>query len=176
MKQAISNRDAAADAARNARPLNGNEQRVLEYLAAMDAKIIESGEALRPRLNQIPNGWRQWRLMASTVGKLLEDIYGTLPMKNLRHMANICNYGEVLVRMRPAVRVPDYLLVNENDLRLVINKAMAGECAICVRQGKEIDRCPMRRAMLNIAPPMDESDTDCGYRDVAMQSELGEYV
>lgn len=168
--------DAVADAGREVKPLTGREMAVIEYLAAVDSKIVEAGEALRPRLKTVPYGWRQWRLMASTISRLLVALYDTMPMKNLRHMENICAHGEVLIRMRPAVRVPEYLLVNENDLRLLVNKAMGAECAVCIRDGREIDRCPLRKAMLPIAPPMDEPATGCGYRDVAMDAPLEDYV
>lgn len=158
------------------RPMNGREMRVIEYLAAMDSKIVESGEALRDRLRDVPNGWRQWRLMASTLSRLLVQLYDLMPVKNLRHIQNICNHGEVLIRVRPASRVPEYMLVNEDDLRIMVNASMAAECAICLKDGKEIERCPLRRAMLNIAPPYDDPPTGCGYRDVALTSELGKYI
>ena len=150
--------------------------RVIEYLAAMDSKIVESGDAMRNRLRDIPNGWRQWRLMASTLSRLLAQLYDLMPIKNLHHIQNIRAHGEVLIRMQPASRVPQYTLVNEDDLRILVNTSMAAECAICLKDGKEIDRCPLRRAMLSIAPPYDDPPTGCGYRDVALASEYGKYM
>ena len=146
--------DNTADAQSGRRPMNGREMRVIEYLAAMDSKIVESGDAMRDRLRDIPNGWRQWRLMASTLSRLLVQLYDLMPIKNLRHIQNVCAHGEVLIRMQPASRVPEYTLVNEDDLRILVNTSMAAECAICFKEGKEIDRCPLRRAMLSIAPLM----------------------
>ena len=73
-------RDNIADVIHGYKPLNGNELRVLEYLAAMDSKIIESGETMRERLKDIPNGWRQWRLMAATLSNLLVALYGKIPL------------------------------------------------------------------------------------------------
>lgn len=164
-QQIIDNR---ADAANGRKPLMGDEMRVLEYLAAMDSKIIESGEAMRERLREIPNGWRQWRLMASTLNRLLVQLYGIIPIKNLRHIQNICAHGEVLIRMRPATRVPEYTLINEDDIREVANVAMSAECTICMKQSKEIDRCRLRQAMLNIAQPYVEPPFSCGYQIVAL--------
>ena len=62
--------DAYIDAHNGTKPMNGKEMRVIELLAAMDSRIVEAGDCMRERLKAIPNGWRQWRLMASIVGKL----------------------------------------------------------------------------------------------------------
>lgn len=176
MGQLSREQDNAADAQSNRKPMNGREMRVIEYLAAMDSKIIESGDTMRDRLRDIPNGWRQWRLMASTLSGLLVQLYGSMTVKNLRHMQNICNHGEVLIRMAPVSRVPENVLVGEDDLRTLINAVMSSECAICLKEGKEIDRCPLRNAMLSIAPPYEDPPTSCGYRAVALASEYGKYM
>lgn len=168
--------DNAADAQSARKPMNGREMRVIEYLAAMDSKIVESGDAMRDRLRDIPNGWRQWRLMASTLSRLLIQLYDSMTVKNLRHIQNICAHGEVLIRMVPVSRVPENVLVSEDDLRMLVNAAMSAECAICLKQGKEIDRCPLRNALLSIAPPYEDPPTSCGYRDVAIMSERGKYM
>lgn len=168
--------DNAADAQSGRRHMNGQEMRVIEYLAAMDSKITQSGEALRERLKDIPNGWRQWRLMAVTTDRLLAQLYDTMPIKNLRHIQNICDYGEIIIRIAPVSRVPEHTLISEDDLRVVFNTAMAAECAICLKDGKEIDRCPLRRAMLSIAPPSEDPPIGCGYRNHAMASEYGKYI
>lgn len=168
-------RDNIVDAANGFKPLNGNELRVLEYLAAMDSKMIESGETMRERLKSIPNGWRQWRLMAATLNKLLVDLYGKIPLKNLRHMQNICAFGEVLIRMCPPTRVPEYTLIREDELMLVMNTAIRQECSMCLKEGKEIDRCPLRKAMWNIAPPMEEHPISCEYALIAIAMNTGNY-
>lgn len=156
-------------------PLNGREMRVVEHLTCFDSKLIEAGECLRERLKQIPNGWRQWRLMASISDKLLRQLYDTMPLKNLRHIQNLCYYGEVLIRMKPAVRPPEYTLISTDDLAEVVNVAMGMECRVCIRDGKEIERCRLRQAMMNIAPPLDVSDLGCSYRDVALEHDYGQY-
>ena len=158
------------------RPMNGEELRVVEYLTAMNSKMIRAGDCMRDRLRSVPNGWRQWRLLAVTVDNLLVAIYNTMTPKNLRHLENICDHGEIIIRLRPAVRIPEHTLVNEDDLRTVVNTAMAAECPICFKQGKEIDKCPLRQAMLNICPPYEDPKMSCGYQIVAASSDLGEYI
>ena len=158
------------------RPMNGEEMRVIEYLTAMNSKINQAGDCMRDRLRSVPNGWRQWRLMAVTLERLLPALYDTITKKNLRHLENICDHGEIIIRLRPAVRVPEHTLVSEDDLRTLVNAVMASECAICLKQGREIDRCSLRTAMLNICPPYEDPKTSCGYQMVALSGDLGKYM
>ena len=160
--------DNAVDRQRDYKPMNGRELRVLEFLAVRDVKLTESGEAIRERLKEIPNGWRQWRLMTTTVSRLLVQLYDVVPVKNLRHMQNLCQYGEVLIRIRPPVYSPEYALLREDDLKQLMDVAILQECGMCLKEGKEIDRCPLRKAMWNIAPPMDESPYSCEYSHIAI--------
>lgn len=158
------------------RPMNGEEMRVIEYLTAMNSKMIQAGDCMRGRLSSVPNGWRQWRLMAVTLDHLLTALYDSMTPRNLRHLENISDHGEIIIRLRPAVRVPEHTLVNEDDLRTLVNAAMASECSICLRQGREIDRCPLRAALMNICPPYEDPNTSCGYQMVAISGDLGKYM
>jgi hypothetical protein len=160
------------------KPFNGREMQAIEYLMAMDAKFANAGDAMRVRLNHLPYGWRDWRLMVSLCRKLLRQVYDTLPDKSLRYMNKLREGGEVLIRFTPASRSPGWVLVLENDLRDILNAAMAAECSVCMKQGKAIDRCVLRRAMIDIAPPHDGDDTatGCGYRMAVVASEYGDYV
>ena len=158
------------------KPLNGREMQAIEYLAALDSQMVKHSETMRQRLKQVPNGWRQWRLLTAIAGKLLEQLYDTLPMKNLKHMQNICSYGEMFIRMRPISRVPEYTLVSEDDIRQLVNAAMAAECAICLRDAKEVARCPLRKCLMNIVPPEDVPAVGCGYRNVTLESDYGNYL
>ena len=158
------------------KPMNGRELRVIEWLLVLDARFAEAGDALRARLRHIPGGGRDWRLMETLCRKLLAEIYETLPVKTLTYMDRMRAHGEALVRFSPAARSPEWLLVRDVDLKAVINAAMAAECAVCMKEGKAIDRCPLRRAMIDMAPPHDDSETGCGYREAAAMSEYGQYL
>lgn len=154
------------DALSGKKPMDGREMRAIEYLAVMDSKITSTGDALRERLKNVPHGWRQWRLMATTANRLLSQLYDTMTQKNLQRMHQLVTHGEIVVRMKQAVNVPEHTLISEEDLREVVNAALDGTCTLCVKDGKEIQRCPLRRAMYNIAPPMEEGPYTCGYADV----------
>ncbi len=163
-------------AERQEQPANGREMQIIEYLAALDAQLTGHQDALRKRLKLVPNGWRQWRLMTVTTGALLSSLYDTLPLKSLKHMENLCRNGEVLVRIKPIARQPGQIVADEDDLREIINAAMASECALCLRGEKEVKSCKLRRAMMEIIPPEDIPLYGCPYRDITINSEYGKYI
>ena len=167
--------DNAMDRLMGCVPMNGKELRALEFASVLDLKLCESGDALRERLQEIPNGWRQWRLVTTTLNKLLQQLYDVIPMKNLRHMQNLMAFGEVLIRMNAPVHTPEYTLLREDDLKELMNTAIRHECGLCLKEGREIDRCPLRRAMWNIAPPMKEHPISCEYSLIAMAMNAGTY-
>lgn len=159
------------------RPMNGKEMAVVEYLAALDSQLCKS-DVLRERLKAIPNGWRQMRLIVTATDKLLRQLYDTMTRKNLLHISSICDYGEVLIRFRPAAQTTERKLVNESDLRVLLRVCISQECSICLREGKDAKRCALREAMMNIAPLLDDEETTfgCGYQRIAMENldeELG---
>ena len=160
--------DNNRDTELNLRPVLGEEMQIIEYLAAMDYKMGKAGDVMRERLKLIPNGWRQWRLMVSIINRLVPQVYSVIPVKTRRHIENLCNHGEVVIRIKPTARVPEHTLISDDDLCVVCDAAMENECAICLKQGKEIDRCPLRKAMLHIAQPFTETPTSCGYQLAAL--------
>ena len=158
------------------KPMNGRELKVIEWLLVLDSRFAEAGDALRGRLRHVPGGWRDWRLMETLCRKLLAEIYCTLPNKTMTYIERMRSFGEALVRFSPASRSPEWLLVRDVDMKAIINTAIAAECAVCMKEGKAIDRCPLRRAMIDLAPPHEEPETGCGYREAAMASEYGHYL
>ena len=152
------------------------ELTAIEYLAALDSQLVRYQDVLRERLSSIPNGWRDYRLIAAQTGRLVEKIYATLPLKTLQRMEGIARYGEIIIRMHPPCSIPEHILVRDDVLRLIINCAMSAECAICLRDGREIDACPLRKALESIVPPAEYPRIGCVYRNVTRTSDYGHYI
>ena len=158
-------------------PLSGKELKCVEYLVAMESRVLEVGDAMRERLKKIPNGWRQFRLLVSTLDRLMPEVYDTVPNKTRMYLKNIMENGEVLIRFIPVSRNPEWKLVKDEDLAVLINLAMAGECAICMKQGREAKKCKLRGALENITPPLEGHPTGgCGYMNVVLGCDIGHYV
>lgn len=158
--------------------LNALEIHGIEFIAGLDAQLYRFNGALAPRLKSIPNGWRDYRLAMTLVAKVLDKLYDTMPRKALLKFQRFNEIGEVIVRPKPAVRKGQYMqIVDNDDLKLLINKAIEHDCAICMRRGGEVRSCPLRRALMSICPPEElVKDGTCNYQAVAQQNELGEYI
>ena len=158
-------------------PLKGKELKCVEYLVGMESRIVESGDALRERLRMVPNGWRDYRLIFSTLDRLLLKLYDTIPQKGRLYLQKLSKHGEILIRFSPAARSQEWLLVRDDDLAVIVNLAMAAECAICLKQGREAKKCELRKALENIAPPHDGHPAGgCGYQNVVAGEALGHYL
>ena len=157
---------------------NAREIHNIEFLAGLDAQLIQGQEILKDRLALIPNGWRNFRLAVTTTQKVLDAVYETLPLKTLRHMDRLCQCGEVIIRPRPMIKMPDDVqIVLADDLRLLINMIVAQECAMCLKAPPEQKGCKLRKALQNIAPTAEIYRNGlCSYVDVAAAHKLGEYI
>lgn len=159
-------------------PANAREIHIIEFLAGLDAQLMQGQEILRDRLALVPDGWRKFRLAVTTTEKVLDGIYETLPMKTLKHMDRLCQCGQVIIRPRPLVKMPDDVqIVPADDLRLIINMIVAQECAMCLKSPPEQKGCKLRKALEIIAPTAEVYRNGlCSYVDVAAAHKLGEYI
>ena len=160
------------------REANAKEIHSIEFLAGLDAQLIEGQDSLKERLQGIPGGWRNYRLAVSTVQRVLDAIYETLPDKTLIHMQRLCQYGQIIIRKKPAIKLPDDVhMVDADDLKFLINRVVENECGICVKDRAAQKGCPLRKALHHIAPTAAiHSDGRCSYLDVVAGNELGKYI
>lgn len=156
---------------------NARELHQIEFLAGLDARMNGNPDVLRERLKDVPDGWRQYRIAMAAVAKVLDGVYRTLPTRTLHHMARLNDNGEVVIRMIPPVKTGDAQIVGNKELRVLINAAIEGHCALCLKSGGEVRSCPLRRALILVAPPQDfAKDGMCPYQHVAAGNALGEYI
>lgn len=150
-------------------PANGREMRVIERLAGFDKQLIEGEKHLKARLKSIPNAWRDFRLACTCTEKVLDEVYSTLPYKNLLHVQKLVTFGETVIRQKPAIKLPgDVQFVNVDDLKYLINVAISAECAVCSKDKREQKKCKLRDALSTIALPAAlKNDGLCPYTHVA---------
>lgn len=157
---------------------NAKEIHVIEFLAGLDAQLVAGQEHLKERLQAIQGGWRNFRLAVTTTERVLDAVYDTLPDKTLRHMTRLHECGEIVIRKKPLIPLPDDVqIVGNEDLKVLINSVVENECAICVKTCGEQRSCKLRNALKLIAPTEAlNRDGRCEYRDVAAGNEMGEYI
>ena len=86
---------------------NAREIHTIEFLAGLDAQLVEGQENLRDRLRMIPNGWKDFRLAVTRTERVLDAIYNTLPTKTLVHMQKLAQHGQIVIRPKPTVKLHD---------------------------------------------------------------------
>ena len=157
---------------------NGREIHIIEFLAGLYAQVKQGEEILKDRIQKIPGAWRDYRLTSSKLEKVLGGVYATLPTKTLRHTDRLCQCGEVIIRPKPMIKMPDDVqIVGNDDLKQLINTAIASECAMCLKDAREQKKCPLRKALENIAPTAAVHENGlCAYTDVAAGNEYGKYI
>lgn len=157
---------------------NAREIHSIEFLAGLDARLVEGRRDLEERLKTIPGGVEDFENAISTVERLLDAIYDTLPLKTLKHMDRLCKLGQIIIRPKPMVKMPDDVhIVDAEDLKLLINCVVENKCAMCVEDYAGQKGCKLRKALHHIAPTEEiHRDGRCSYLDVAAGNELGKYI
>lgn len=156
--------------------LNGRERKALEHLLAFLVFTDKNGEALKERLAQFPHAWRDWRLMISIARRLLGWLYDTLTDSQYMQMKKLESHGECAIKMKSAARGDDFDFVNMNAMKTVLAHCIDANCCICVKNDAESRGCKLRKALYEIAPPMEVSKYGCAYRDIVHHEEwTGEF-
>lgn len=158
--------------------MNSREIHCMGFLAGLDSQLHDHEKDMEARLKNIPNAWRNYRLGMKMVEKVVDALYDTMPDSVKRRMTLLCENGEVVIRPRPVATSRAYVqIVANEDVKVIVNRAIAGDCAICMKRGGEARTCALRRSLLNISPPDTiKKDGSCPYQQVALNGEIGQYV
>ena len=116
--------------------------------------------------------WRDIRLMLTLVNRVQEKMLRTMPASRDEYYSAYAKHGHYELHIDGPVRTARHLLVTDKHLGSICEAAMKSECILCMREGSEINRCELREALLEAAPPTDLDESDglfrkCEYRDAA---------
>lgn len=157
--------------------ISGPELRGIEYLAALDARLIEYAKPLEERLRKTPDGWRNYRLAMTCMEKAIDAVYASVDDETRIHMRNLAESSEVIIR--PTVRAVEKNLqtVSAEHLKILVNTSMASECAVCLKEGTDVRKCALRKALMFTAPPTRIPEKGrCPYAEIALCHDLGKYM
>lgn len=144
---------------------------VVLHTLKTDREIIV--KRLRPWYPEIN---RDLGLLIHLTTRIQEELMTTFPEKRNEYYLKMAQYGEMQIDIPGPVRHERHLLMGVEDAAALAEAAMRGECVMCMRDGREIRKCPIREAMLGIAPPTETTLTGCEYRKPASQLIQGEEV
>ena len=160
---------------------NREENAIMLDLMMLRNSIASHSEAVRERLKAYPYGWRDMRLLWSLVNKLQNQLLNTMPDRRILYYDQMARHGKVIIDIPGPIPKGRNILITEKRLAAITEAAMRGECALCVKDGTEAQRCPIREALLEVAPPEKVNDgqhwwAGCEYWNAASALVRGEEV
>lgn len=146
------------------------EYQAIERLAVLGCTINRDGECLKERLRSVPDLYRQYRIAQTAVSKIVDGVYKTLPDNVKRRMLRESENCEFILRPVSVMstRSTDSKVMLDTDILTLVNSAMIARCSICIKNGREVKSCDLRKALMNVVT-LDEPDNTslCGYARIA---------
>lgn len=133
--------------------------------------------AVRERLEQVnPHAWRDLRLMYSLVRRIQSQMLDTMPDSRLEYYAALARNGRYHLDIEGPVRQGRMVLISDVNLARLCEAVMESECLMCLKDGAEVEKCPIRKILLEVSPPSEVLEYRCEYADAARELVRGEEV
>ena len=139
--------------------MNAKDREALINLCAVDCLMQCDADQFKLLSKRIPNGWRDYRMVQSTLDRMTTKLLSTVPPDQLntilRHTENVT----VRVVMKGINDKPkDDWVISRSDLAFLINGAVHGMCLMCTNTTGQ--GCHLRRLLEEC--PMDVTGIDVG--------------
>ena len=157
---------------------NRKENRFMTNLMVVLHTLLSDREAAEARLMEYGYRWakRDIGLLISLDNRLQEQMLSTIPDRRIMYYQKMAAEAQIVIEFPGAVKQSRHLLMDVDDLAAMAEAAMRGECAMCIREGRDVKRCRLRDALLPVAPPSEFSRYGCEYRQPASQLVQGDNV
>ena len=161
---------------------NKQENEFMLNLMILRNTLIRNAPACRERARLAGKWiWRDIRLATVLICRIQEALLRTMPSSREDYYIAYARHGHYELHIDGPIRTPRHLLVTDKHLGTICEAAIRSECILCIREGKEIDQCELREALLESAAPTNLENGDsifrkCEYRDAAGQLIHGEDV
>lgn len=178
-RQAAPAASPAAKAGPEKKKPNKNENAFMMDMMILRNSLAKRREAVKDRLKQVnPNAWRDLQLMYSLVCRIQKQLLSTMPKSREEYYDVIAQHGRYHLEIEGPIHAERTVLISDKNLGAILDAVLENECLMCVKDGKEIDQCLIRRALLEVGPPTEiiEDGIGCEYRNVPGQLIRGEIV
>lgn len=160
---------------------NKHENQFMMDLMILKNSLAVRADKVKGRLGMVnPNAWRDLRLLISLVNRIQTDMMKTMPASREEYYATLARSGRYHLDLEGPIRQGRMLLITDLKLSGLCEKVMETECVMCLRTGREIEQCPIRDALLEVAPPSETQEAGkvyrCEYAGAAGQLVNGEEV
>jgi len=150
---------------------NKHENELMLDLMIVRSSLAEHAPAVRERMRCFPYAWRDLCLVQRLVDKLQRQLLATMPPQRYSYYNAVARNAEFIINMGGPVRQDRYIRISEEKLGRLTACAIEGACGLCFRDGREVARCGLRDALLEVAPPPEIEDNPdwsrCEYRQIA---------
>ena len=143
--------------------LNRTEMVAMKWMIAAVNTCAYGQDDLAKRLESIPNGKSRFRLMLGQLRAIVNDLIGTMPVKQVLTVRNLMKDMEL--RLVPKFTPYDKRVsMDIDDLSYIVSAAKKDHCLACVRTGDECRKCRLYQILESVAPLNDWGDsTMCPY-------------
>ena len=159
---------------------NRVENEFMLNLMVLRNALVAMGPAMRDRARRAgKTTWRDIRLMTVLCCKVQEELLATMPKGRDDYYLAYAKHGHYELVMNGPLRNERLVLISDKRLAALCEASMESECIMCTLEGSEIARCPLRQALLEVAPPrkvLDGKWARCEYREAASQLINGKEV
>lgn len=172
---------ATVPEARKSTPNKYENQFLIDLMILRNAVAVK-GDKCAERLSILnPHAKRDLWLLWSLVDRIQTQLLATMPEKRWDYYSRIAQYGHYHLDMAPGpLRKGRTVVITDIKLAAICEAAICAECSMCLKDGKEIEQCMLREALLEASPPekMQEEGTTyrCEYARAASKLNLGEDV
>lgn len=156
--------------AKDRTPPNKHENTFMIDLMVLRNSLRERGAKCVERLKLSgDNPKRDLGLLFYLVDKLQEDMRATMPDSRDAYYTTLARHGRYHMEIEGPIRQGHTVLITDKNLAYIVEVAMEQECLMCLRTGNEIDKCPLRTALLEVSAASairpEGSSMGCEYRD-----------
>ena len=143
--------------------------------------LMTNAPAIRERARRAGKWvWRDIRLMLTLINRIQDALIETMPESRDQYYTAYARHGHYKMEIDGPIDTARHVLITARHLGAITDAAMSSECILCIREGNEISRCPLRDALLEVAPPTNLEPEGmirkCEYRDAAGKILHGEEV
>ena len=129
------------------KPLSGREYYALRELFGIVSLFNANADELQKRVQMIPGGWRDLRLITAVSEKLMGNLLKTVPHNKLAMIQRELTHTvcEVKVNMDVSGRKSEnFCYVPDGALVRTVKRLMGYECLFCEKCENDVKRCPIR--------------------------------
>lgn len=133
------------------------EMMSLRWCIAALNSVTYANEDLSKRLECIPNGKARWRMMMGQLKSLIDDMLGTVPIKQCKTIQNTMHDMEI--RLCPkGTPMGDKVVITIKDMSYLIDAAKKDACTACIYTDDEFRKCELYKILESLAPLDDYGD------------------